>query len=164
VTHPTSEYSFLPLFPINPFFPAIPPIPPIVAFKFNSSNPPNNANAFAPALKGVIGRSSRYVSSSVKAPRVSEAFVGIFIGIGRAFGFRFGVREEMRAGLVLLFVPVLVVVVVVVVVASKSDPLLGGSKGEDIDLGVIILDEADSFPVAKGVMGGLNPGLTSSLP
>lgn len=158
MTHPTSEYSFLPLFPINPFFP---PIPPIVAFEFKSSNPPNNANAFAPALKGVMGRSSRYVSSSVNAPRVSEALVGI--GIGRTFGFKFGIRVEMEMGAALmgLFVPVPVLVVVVVV--SKSDPLLGGSKGEDIDLGVIILDEADSFPVAKGVMGGLKPGLTSSL-
>jgi hypothetical protein len=160
VTHPTSKYSFLPLFPINPFFP---PIPPMDAFKLNSSNPPSNANAFAPALKGVIGRSSRYVSSSVNAPRVSEAFVGI--GIDRAFGFRFGVREEMEIGAALmgLFVPVPVLVVVVVVV--ESDPPLGGRRGEDIDLGVIILDEdeADSFPVAKGVMGGLKPGRTSSL-
>jgi hypothetical protein len=124
------------------------------AFKFNSSNPPNNANAFAPALKGVIGRSSRYVSSSVNAPRVSKAFVGI--GIARPTGF----RTELGAALMGLCVRVLVVVV------SKSDPLLGGRRGEDIDLGVIILDEdeADSFPVAKGVMGGLNPGLTSSLP
>lgn len=63
-----------------------------------------------------------------------------------------------------LFVPV-PVLVVIVVVGSKSDPRLGGRRGEDIDLGVIILDEdeTDSFPVANGVMGGLNPGLTSSL-
>jgi hypothetical protein len=70
----------------------------------------------------------------------------------------------MGAGLVGLFVPV-PMLVVVVVVGPKSDPRLGGRRGEDIDLGVILLDEdeADSFPVANGVMGGLNPGLTSSL-
>ena len=67
----------------------------------------------------------------------------------------------MGTALTGLFVPVLIVVVVV---GSKSDPLLEASKGEDIDLGVNILAEADSFPVANGVMGGLNPGRMSSLP